>query len=237
MNPIKVIHPSWTPIIGMLYIEPLKSFKDNVLPNCAVSPYRSFIFNVLSMPVKDIKVVVIGQDPYPNPEMATGYSFAIPPGIRQPPSLQVIQQEVINSDPSNMNGSGKIDMLKWKDQGVFLLNAALTCEIGNSGSHLEYWRLFTQRIVDYISQVNPCIWILWGKNADGFKQHIVNRVVVDMYNKETIDSLPIAPNLNYILTAAHPMAERYKSGKFYGCDHFYKVNRILSQRRLDKIKW
>jgi uracil-DNA glycosylase len=237
MTATSIIHPSWDAVRGLLYIEPLKTLTDEVLPNCGFTPQRHEIFNVFRSPVKDIKVVIIGQDPYPNPAMATGYAFHSPGTMKKPPSLRIIEEEIINSDPSNMCVSGKVDLLSWADQGVMLLNSALTTEAGNSGSHLKYWRPFTERVVSFLSHQQPCIWLLWGKNAKSFMPFIKKAVSANSYSKATIDNIPIEPSTNYVLTAPHPMVEIYGSGKFKECDHFYKTNRILTQKRVSKIIW
>lgn len=237
MQATRVIHRSWNPIVGMLYIEPLKTLTDQILPNCSFNPKREHIFNVFRTPVDQVKVVIIGQDPYPNPKFATGYAFQVPIGTKKPPSLEIIEQEVLDSDPSNMNPSAEIDLFAWADQGIMLLNSALTVESGNPGSHTQYWRPFIDRVVSFISHKSPAIWLLWGKNAQSFIPHIANAVNVNRYDVSTIDQVPIDPSHNYIMTAAHPMAERYGSGKFRGLNHFYKTNRILAQKRAQKIIW
>lgn len=237
MQATSVIHKSWNPIVGVLYIEPLKTLTEIILPNCSFTPKREQIFNVFKTPLNKVKVVIIGQDPYPNPKFATGYAFAVPPGIKKPPSLEVIEEEVLNDDPSNMNPSGEINLDAWTDQGIMLLNSALTVQAGVPGSHTQYWRPFTERVVNLISRKSPCIWLLWGKNAQSFIPNIEHSINVDRYDVSTIDQIPIDPSHNYVMTSAHPMAERYESGRFKGLNHFYKTNRILTQKRVPKITW
>lgn len=239
MNPKDVIHPSWNPVLGMLYQEPLTTLNNKVLHECAYNPELKNVFKVFSMPVHQIKVVILGQDPYPNPKFAMGYAFAVPPTVPMPKSLQVIEQEVINSDPSNMNGSGEICLHSWIDQGIFLLNTALTVERGKSGSHIKYWQPFISKVVGFIARTQPCIWLLWGSKAQQFTSSIPkkNMVNVNRYNRQDIENVPASSSLNYVLTAPHPISEVYGSGKYYGSDHFYKVNRILSLKKEGKIKW
>jgi len=238
VNSISNIHSSWRPILGLLQLEPLSTLRDEILPNCSYNPLRDQIFRVFEKPVTDIKVVILEQNPYPNPKYACGYAFAVPQDVdRKPKSLTIIEKEVIDSDPSNVNSSGNIDLLSWVDQGVLLLNTALTIERGKPGSHDEYWKHFIERVIKFIATNNPSIWLLWGRHSQKFLSNIPKHYSTLKYDRGVIDQIPIDPTFNYVMTSSHPMVEVYKSNKFYGCDHFYKVNRILSQKRLQKIKW
>ena len=224
------MHESWNPIKYLLHEEPLKSLSDK-LPHISYNPEERDIFRVFSMPVKDIKVVILGQDPYPNPKYATGYAFAIPEGLKNTPSLTAIKAEVYSS----VNGT--CDLWSWIDQGVLLLNTALTVERGKSGSHLNYWRPFMQRVIQFISTQNPCIWMLWGNHAQSYRHYIRSRYNVGGYDKDTIALLPIGERENQVLNAGHPASEAYGSGKFLGCNHFYYANIILARKRMQKINW
>lgn len=127
----------------------------------------------------------------------------------------------------------------WFYQGVFLLNTALTVETGRAGSHIKYWKGFTEAVIKFLSSTKPCIWLLWGVKAQAYLPFISTKFMVDDYNRETVEDIPISDNYNYILTAPHPAAELYQGGQagFYGCDHFYMVNRVLSKKRLKEINW
>lgn len=229
------IHPSWNPIVGLLYQEPLVTLNNNILPNISYQPKKEDIFNVFSMPLDDVKVVILGQEPYPTPGDAIGYSFAVPEDRRIPASLRIIRQELYNELGEELNmfpDSYWQPLEHWRRQGVLLLNTALTVETGKAGSHLKYWEQFTQRVIFHIATQNPCIWVLWGKKAEKFLPYItMNPFHVKGYDKETIKFLPASPDYNYILTAPHPAAEESYSGDkagFYGCNHFYFINEILS---------
>lgn len=239
MNPKDVIHPSWNPILGKLYQEPLITLNEDVLAKIASNPASKDIFNVFSMPIKNIKVIILGEEPYRNPRYSTGYAFAAPTELPMPELLKTIQTEVLDSDPSNMNGSGEIDLMQWVDQGVFLLNTSLTAEIGKYGSHIDYWQPFIKGVINYIAIHQPCIWLFWGTRAQSFLNGIPDKSVINAgkYSRQDIDNIPISPSNNYILKCPHPITEVYDSGRFYGCDHFYKTNRILSLKRQEKIKW
>lgn len=234
------IHKSWYPITNLLYQEPLKTLNEKVLPEISYQPTKENIFRIFQMPVEKIKVVILGQDPYPKPGDAIGYAFAINKGRKFPVSLKNIIKEVKRSDPDNINPSGEIDLTSWVNQGVFLLNTALTVETGRAGSHLKYWENFTKRVISHISVNNPTIWVFWGKKAQKFIPYIhINPFHVVRYNRETIEKIPINSHWNYVLKGPHPAAEAYLNGKagFFGCDHFYFINRILEKKRIKKIIW
>ena len=246
MNTNEIIHPSWTPIISLLYQEPLTTLNQQILPNISYQPKKEDIFNVFKMPLDDVKVVILGQDPYPTPGDAIGYAFATREDRKIPTSLRIIQKEIMESYLEDMESFGRISSKEWKtlkhwtEQGILLLNTALTVESGKAGSHLKYWEQFTQRTIFHISTQNPCIWILWGQKAQKFLPYIVqNPFHVKGYDKETIKFIPSNPDYNYILTAPHPAAESYSGGNagFYGCNHFYFVNEILKVLNKQSINW
>ena len=257
MNLIDSFDNSWHPIIHLLYQEPLKSLNEKILPNISFQPARENIFKVFSMPLQDIKVVIIGQDPYPTPNTAIGRVFAVSKETKIPPSLKVIQQEIANESVLDIkNEQDREELLEirklfmevspiWRTlehlekQGVFLINAALTVETGKIGSHLRYWENFTARLVSFISTKKPCIWLLWGRKAQKYKNYIQNPFYVVGYNRETIKQIPANPYKNYILQAPHPAAEIYSNGNagFYGCNHFLYVNTILERLKSRIITW
>ena len=132
------IHPDWDFIKGLLNTEPLLTLKNEILPNVKYYPAKENIFKVFEMPLSSIKVVVLGMDPYFTPHDAIGRAFAVSQVTRIPPSLRNIQKEI--------NDEGFVtDIDNWKtlehleEQGVFLLNTALTVQSGIAGSHLKYW--------------------------------------------------------------------------------------------------
>lgn len=232
MKPLDIIHNSWLPVIGKeVYQEPLLSLNEKVLPNISFQPSAENIFKVFRMPLKDVKVVLIGQDPYSVPGDAVGLSF-INGTNKVPPSLRNIYKEILNS--TGLQGN----INNWEQQGVFLLNSALTVETGKPGSHLSYWRKFTENVIRYISYNNPCIWLLWGRAAQSFKSHITNPFILKGYEK-FIQDLPINDKFNYILEAPHPVAEVYSGGNsgFFGCNHFIYTNFILDKTRKNQINW
>lgn len=247
MNIIENIDESWKPILGSLYQEPLNTLREDILPNISYQPQRDDIFRVFEMPVNKIKVVILGQDPYPTPGDAIGLSFATRGDRKIPKSLKIIQTEIFESidgfeliENFNQNTPEWKTLDHWRKQGVFLLNTALTVETGKAGSHLLYWEKFTQSVIRYISHKNPCIWLLWGVKAQKFIPYIdCCPFIIKGYNKTTIQEIPIIKNWNYILTSPHPAAEIYSGGKagFYGCNHFLYTNEILKKSKTKLINW
>lgn len=242
MNPKDIIHESWQPVMTLLNQEPLLTLNQDILPNCKYYPEAYDIFRVFSMPVNKIKVVILGQDPYFGPGQATGLAFAVNDTTPIPPSLNVIAKELDNEGlKESHNYDTKWQQLEhWRNQGVFLLNTALTVEAGTPGSHVAYWEYFTQRVVEFIARQNPCVWMLWGAKAQRFQVYLRDRFPVKGYTKELIEDIPASPYNNYILTAAHPAAEAYMSSGhagFYGCNHFYFANKILYKTGKGTINW
>lgn len=233
------IHPSWHEHLQPLFNDSkMNMIKNQLLPSYAFYPEKRQIFRVFEMPITAIKVVILGQDPYPNGE-ATGLAF----GVRVydynnlPPSLKIIKKEVINSKALQMfkkNEDISWQTLEhWWKQGVFLLNTALTVEQKNAGSHLGQWQWFTREVIKIISNNQPCIWMLWGAKAKRFKDYIADGTVMD---KELIQ---VMSSTNGILEGNHPAAEAYPNSeyKFTGCNHFNLCNEILKAKNQSIIKW
>lgn len=211
-----VIHKSWHPLLEPLFqTTEIKHIKYYVLPKCNFYPTKENIFRVFSIPVEEIKIVILGQDPYPNKGQAIGYAFAVSKTTPKPASLRNIEKEIGHEIQD-------ITLQHWVKQGVFLLNTALTVEAKKAGSHTSYWKSFTNAVISGISvKINP-IWVLWGNYAKSYQSVIRKR----------------QPNAD-ILMSPHPAAESYSGGKagFFGCDHFNIANQILIKRNKTIINW
>ena len=236
------IHEKWKPIIIDLFYnnQKLKELFEKILPYISYQPKKEDIFNIFSMNPSDIKVVILGKDPYPTPGNAIGKAFAVSRGVKIPASLRVIHREVEESvespDPSTRVDIDSWKILQhWQDQGIFLLNTALTVETGKAGSHIDYWRGFSNFIISYLSsykEISNIVWLLWGEKAKSFQYLIKNQIIVD----DIYEDIP--QNKNYILTAPHPAASLYGGSKsFIGCDHFNKTNRLLRLNKQKQIYW
>lgn len=237
-----VIHPSWHEHLQPLFNdEKMMIIKDKILPECNFYPSGPDIFKVFSMPLEDIRVVILGQDPYPNGE-GIGLAFAVNENTPIPKSLNIIFKEIIQPNTSEefveKIKSKDRTLSSWVNQGVFLLNTALTVEERNPNSHTGYWQWFTREVVRIIStqtKVKP-VWLLWGAKAQMFRAFIITPRVTRIKEGLTI---PKNDSYNYILEAPHPAAELYSGGKtkFSGCGHFTMTNEILQLRNQEKIDW
>lgn len=238
-----IIHPSWHP-----YLQPLFNDKkmilinNNVLPRCKYYPEASDIFKVFRMPLQEVKVVILGQDPYYNGS-ANGLAFAVNRTTVIPKSLSVIKNEIINSKVErdtyiNIDSDRWKELAHWERQGILLLNSALTVGVGESGSHTGQWQWFTREVVKAISLSVRPVWLLWGSKAISYNAYI-------MYYKKSTEGhdhsieADQGKGYNYGLEAPHPAAESYPDSKykFTGCNHFNKCNKILKDQGKKIINW
>ena len=183
-----------------------------------IYPPGNFIFNAFNTtPFNKIKVVIIGQDPYHGPGQAHGLSFSVQPGVPPPPSLINIFKELKEDIGIAFPFHG--NLIKWAEQGVFLLNASLTVRAGEPMSHSKIgWATFTDSVIKKISdQKEHVVFLLWGKFAQEKK------ILID----ET---------KHLILRSAHPSPLSAFSG-FFGCKHFSKANEYLMSEGIDPIDW
>lgn len=167
---------------------------------------------------KDVKVVILGQDPYHQPMQAMGLSFSVPDGVKVPPSLVNIFKEIrsdLGREPHIENG----DLRPWAEQGVLLLNSLLTVEKGSPMAHKgRGWETFTDNVIKEIGRGDvPCVFLLWGRPA-------------------AAKSVYIDRSKHLVLTAAHPSPLSAYSG-FFGCRHFSAANDFLAQMGIAPISW
>lgn len=234
-----IIHPSWHPYLQELFNnQKMIMIKNHVLPKCKYYPESDKIFRVFSMPLNDIKVVILGQDPYYNGS-AIGYSFAVNQATAIPKSLQIIKSEIINSGVER-DTLVNIESVKWRtlshwvQQKIFLLNTALTVEVGVAGSHTGQWQWFTREVIKIISKEAKPVWLLWGSKAKSFKDYIFS-----YHGYKAEEGLIRSPLVNYGLEADHPAAESYPGSKykFTGCNHFKLCNDVLKLQQKTIINW
>lgn len=182
-----------------------------------IYPPGSLIFRAFDLtPVSAVKVVILGQDPYHNPGEAMGLSFSVPDGVRMPPSLRNIFQE-IEAD-LGVRMSGRPNLESWARQGVLLLNSILTVEGGKAASHRGIgWQEFTDAVIHYLSDhCEGIVFLLWGNFAKA--------------KASLIDS-----SRHHVLTAAHPSP--LAGGAFFGCRHFSRANALLQAQGKTPINW
>jgi uracil-DNA glycosylase len=218
------LEESWKEVLAeefeKQYMKDLKSFlkneKDQGHP---VYPPGNLIFNAFNhTPFNQVKVVILGQDPYHGPNQAHGLSFSVQKGVTPPPSLKNIFKE-LQEDIPGFQFPSHGDLTKWANQGVLLLNATLTVRERSPGSHQKKgWEIFTDTVISKLSDLrSDVVFLLWGKFAQS-KQEFINNL------------------RHHVLTAAHPSPYSADSG-FFGCRHFSKTNTILETTGKEIIDW
>tara|TARA_B100000683_G_scaffold82481_2_gene81332 strand:+ start:2099 stop:2773 length:675 start_codon:yes stop_codon:yes gene_type:complete len=222
MNKSLKIVESWKKILykefEKNYMKELKEFLVNDKKNYTIYPKCNEIFSAFNQtPMDNIKIVILGQDPYHGERQANGLSFSVARGIKPPPSLVNIFKEI--KDDLGITNYGKGDLTSWAKQGVLLLNSTLTVRANYAGSHQNIgWEKFIDKVISTISEEkNGIIFLLWGKSAQ---------------NKEKL----IDANKHYILKSSHPSPLSAYRG-FFGCKHFSKCNKILKKQGKSEIKW
>ena len=217
------LHPSWQAVLGseleQSYMHNLREFlKAEKAAGKVIFPPGPQIFNAFNhTPFQQVRVVIIGQDPYHGPGQAHGLSFSVQPGVKIPPSLVNIFKEIEGDLGLRMSGSG--DLTPWADQGVLLLNATLTVEQANAGSHQgKGWEQFTDAAIRALNeQREGLVFVLWGSYAQK------KGAVID-------------PQKHLVLKSPHPSPLSAFRG-FFGSKPFSKANTWLEQHGVNPVDW
>lgn len=217
------IHQSWEKEIGEVFLMPyfknLADFVRDAYKTSRCYPPAKLIFAAFdSCPFEDVKVVILGQDPYHGPGQAEGLCFSVPDGISHPPSLVNIFKEIENDigTPYPISGS----LVHWAKQGVFLLNATLTVQAHQAGSHQKKgWETFTDQVIQTISSKKEgVVFLLWG----GFAKQ----------KSKLIDT-----SKHLILSSGHPSPLSANRGYWFGNKHFSRCNEYLKSIGASPINW
>ena len=217
------MHESWLAVLGdeleQPYMTELRSFLvAEVEAGRRFYPPADRVFNALSLtPFDDVRVVILGQDPYHGAGQAMGLCFSVPAGVRPPPSLQNIHAELESDLGLARPATG--DLTPWAERGVLLLNAVLTVSPGNPASHAgKGWERFTDRAIAALSEHREgVVFLLWGRHAQQ------KGAVVDA-------------SRHHVLTAAHPSPYSAANG-FFGCRHFSHANTLLAEGGQAPVDW
>ncbi|MFU0824446.1 uracil-DNA glycosylase [Clostridium sp.] len=196
----------------------LRKFLINEYRTKTIYPNMYDIFNALHYTAyKDVKVVILGQDPYHGPNQAHGLSFSVKPGVPAPPSLMNIYKELHDDLGCYIPNNGYLK--KWTDQGVMLLNTVLTVRAGEANSHKDMgWEHFTDKVISLLNErEDPIVFILWGKNAQS-KLSIINN-----------------PK-HFIIKSVHPSPLSASRG-FFGSKPFSRANNFLVSIGKEPIDW
>ena len=216
------IDPTWKGVLADEfagdYFLHLKNFLVSEKAKYLVFPPGNLIFNAFDLtPFPEVKVVLLGQDPYHNVGQAHGLCFSVPDGVAHPKSLINIFQELHNDLGIPVPKSGNLE--KWAKQGVLLLNATLTVRAHEAGSHQHQgWERFTDAVIKTLSdRQNGIVFLLWGNYAQA---------------KEAL----IDTSRHFVLKTVHPSPLSASRG-FFGCRHFSKTNEILLRNGKEPIDW
>lgn len=199
------------------YFKELQNFLENEYSTKTIYPEMANIFNALNaVKYEDVKVVIIGQDPYHEPNQAHGLAFSVQDGVELPPSLVNIYKEIEDDLGIKCQNTG--NLTRWAKQGVLLLNTCLTVRRAQANSHRgKGWEIFTNEVIKLLSKrQEPMVFILWGSNAQAFAPEIASH--------------------HLILKAPHPSPLSAYRG-FFGCKHFSKTNEFLISHNQTSIDW
>lgn len=217
-----MINNDWLEAVGAEFSKPyykeLFTFVNEEYRTRQIFPPADDIFNALHLtPLSEVKVVILGQDPYHNDHQAHGLSFSVLPNVEAPPSLQNIYKELESDLGCYIPNNGFLE--KWAKQGVLLLNTVLTVRAHNPASHQNKgWENFTDAIISAVNAKNsPVVYMLWGSPARKKKIMLNN-------------------SNHLILEAPHPSPLSAYRG-FFGCKHFSKANDFLISKGLEPIDW
>lgn len=200
------------------YYQKLRTFLITEYRTKTIYPDMYHIFEAMkATDYDDVKVVILGQDPYHEPNQAHGMAFSVQPGVRIPPSLFNIYKELSSQLGLTIPNHGYL--MKWAKQGVLLLNAVLTVECGKANSHKNMgWEQFTDRVIQLVNaKEKPVVFLLWGSNA------IAKAKMIDTKK-------------HLVLTSPHPSPLSAYRG-FFGNGHFLTTNEFLKQKYSQVIDW
>jgi uracil-DNA glycosylase len=216
------IHESWKKALREEfqsdYFRKLKDFLVVERSKHTIYPPGPNIFNAFNLtPLPDLKVVILGQDPYHGPGQAHGLCFSVPHGIKAPPSLVNIFKEIHTDLQLPIPTHGNLE--SWASNGVLLINASLTVRAHEAGSHQKQgWETFTDKVIETVSQEKEhVVFLLWGRFAQA--------------KKPLIDT-----NKHLVLESVHPSPLSAYNG-FYGCRHFSKTNEYLKEHGIEEVDW
>lgn len=217
-----MISNDWLPVLQEEfkkdYYKKLYSFVKSEYDTTTIYPPADDIFNALHLtPLEDVKVLILGQDPYINEHQAHGLCFSVQPGEDIPPSLKNIYEELRTDMNCKVPNNGYLE--KWAKQGVLLLNTVLTVRAHQANSHQgKGWENFTDAIIRSVNaKDSPVVYMLWGRPAQ---------------NKMSMLNNP----KHLVLTAPHPSPLSAYRG-FFGCKHFSKANEFLVNNGISPIDW
>lgn len=207
----------WLPVFSKLEVDPICLVDELYSQDKPLCPKKADVFKAFELvSPSQIKVVIVGQDPYHTPHQAQGLAFSLPDGGKMQPSMRNILLE-LETDLGTPRASQ--DLTYWAEQGVLLLNTALTVVEGCPGSMADEWKLFAEGLMRKLVLLpQPIVFVLWGKHAQQFEEILSQ--------KEN----------GLVLTSSHPSPFSARKG-FLGSKPFSKVNAFLNARDIEEIDW
>ncbi len=215
------MHESWKDFLQSEFAKPyfqeLSKFLHAEYDRTTVFPRKTQVFSAFITDLNEVKVVILGQDPYHTPGAAEGLAFSVPPSQPVPPSLVNIYKEIDADIGHHANPNGSLR--NWQKQGVLLLNTVLTVEAHKPGSHRgKGWETFTTAVIQYLNEKRPhLVFLLWGRDAR---------------NKKAL----IDTSKHLVLESPHPSPLSAHYG-FFGNHHFSRANEFLRQNGMQEIEW
>lgn len=208
----QLLTPAWQRALVNQQIE-IEKIDDLLKQQSQFNPARENIFRALGNSPSDFRVIIVGQDPYPDPKLATGYAFAIPVDQKIPPTLRNISREF----KSDIGKDIPTDLSAWASKGVLLLNRVLTCQTGKSLSHEKIgWQCITDAVISaVVSQNSKTVGILWGNYA---------KQVAPLFSAKQL------------ISSVHPSGLSAHRG-FFGSKPFSKTNELLTKSNQKPIEW
>lgn len=226
---LDLLNNDWKPILQKIMLDypklenTLQQERSDFEDILEIYPPDCDIFRAFQLcSYQDLKIIIIGQDPYHQPNQAQGLAFSVNKGIKIPPSLQNIFKEIKNDLGESEYTFKSGDLTSWASQGVLLLNTTLTVRQGKPNSHLKLWHGFTQKIVDYVlANRKDVILMLWGNNA----KNLIKKTPASIIQK------------HHIFTSTHPSPLSANRGGWFGKKMFSSANQKLLELGKEEIKW
>ncbi|NQZ86690.1 MAG: uracil-DNA glycosylase [Colwellia sp.] len=220
----KKIKPQWQKLINDEQVKPYfvelnQKLSKQRANGDVIFPVQGEVFSAFCYhDIKNIKVVILGQDPYHGDKQAHGLAFSVQPGVKVPPSLVNIYKELVN-EYSDFNKPDHGCLTPWAEQGVLLLNTVLTVKQAQAHSHAKLgWETFTDAVIEKIDhESNACVFLLWGAHAQKKGKNINT-------------------DKHLVLNGPHPSPLSAYRG-FFGCQHFSKANEWLRSKDIPQINW
>lgn len=207
------MHPSWQSLLAPAR-QLLAEIEDQLYPATDTTPARPLVMRAFEQPVESIKVLFIGQDPYPTPRVACGLAFAVSPGQKHPRSLKNLMKELASDIPEASNLG---ELSAWSKRGVMLLNSALTTKVGSPGAHAKIWSGFTTSVIAALDQKlsGKLVCLSLGEHAKKLSEGIL---------------------LGEVIQAPHPSPLSARRG-FFGSRIYSRANGALGERGIAPLDW